>query len=46
MTTQVPWASTAAGHPESLQAVLSAEQEELLAEIDAELWPPGGEASP
>jgi hypothetical protein len=34
-----------AGHPESLQAVLPAEQEGLLAEIDAELWPPGGEAS-
>lgn len=36
-----------AGHPESLQAVLPAEQEGLLAEIDAELWPgSGGEATP
>ena len=35
-----------AGHPESLQSVLPAEQEEQLAEIEAELWPPGGEATP
>ena len=35
-----------AGHPESLQWVLPAEQEEQLAQIEAELWPPGGEATP
>ena len=35
-----------AGHPESLQSALPAEQEEQLAEIEAELWPPGGEATP
>ena len=35
-----------AGHPESLQSVLPAEQEQQLAEIEAELWPPGGEATP
>jgi hypothetical protein len=35
-----------AGRPESLHAALPAEQEGLLAEIDAELWPPGGEATP
>jgi hypothetical protein len=32
-------AGIAAGHPESMEAVLPPEQEGLLAEIDAELFP-------